>query len=520
MRSGVLIAVAILLTHIFGLSARAVEVEKLLMPGQVITSHADIEGQCSACHVAFEKEGQNQKCTECHEEVGRDVDQKVGFHGRFPELAESQCKSCHAEHKGRDAIVVLLDEESFDHSIADFQLLGKHQDVECGGCHDDGAKHRDAPQQCNDCHKKDDVHDGYLGQVCGDCHTPVDWTDVEFDHDTTDYPLLGKHREVQCQDCHADKTFRTTPATCFGCHEKDDAHDGRSGTNCESCHNPVNWQDTSFNHDRDTDFPLDGGHVMLACDDCHSENPFSDQLETTCISCHLDDDNHEQHFGTACNTCHVTADWPTIAFDHDADTDYPMRGAHASIACIDCHVEPVFEVALGMECYSCHQGDDVHKSEQGDQCQNCHNEAAWTDGVRFDHAFTRFPLLGKHVEAACDACHETKEFRLAETECLACHAEDDHHEDRYGNNCGLCHNPIGWDIWIFDHNAQTSFAIDGAHTAVMCDDCHRQPLEAMARVGGQCGDCHKLDDVHDGEFGPDCGRCHSSSSFREVRSVQ
>ena len=520
MRYGAVIGVALMLTQFGYSSAAAIEIEKLVMPGQVVLSHADVEGQCSSCHTAFEKGSQNGLCLECHEEVGSDIDQKAGFHGLYPDVRDRQCKDCHTEHIGRDATIVVLDKNVFDHKFTNFHLVGKHLDAECDACHEDGKRHREAPGACFDCHRDDDIHDGQLGDVCANCHTPMDWEEVDFDHDTTDYPLLGKHREVVCLDCHADATFRVTPNTCFGCHEKDDAHDGRSGTDCGKCHNPKDWQDTSFDHDRDTRFPLDGGHAKLACDACHSDDPFSDQLETTCISCHVEDDNHEGHFGEKCDTCHVTQDWPTIAFDHDRDTDYLIRGAHRKSACIGCHVEPVFDVTLESSCISCHRDDDVHKSEQGEQCQDCHNEYAWTENVRFDHGLTRFPLLGKHMDIECEDCHETQEFRLAETECLACHAEDDHHENRYGDNCGLCHNPVDWELWLFDHNAQTDFILDGAHVRVACDDCHRQSLTAMSRLGNQCGDCHKLDDVHDGEFGPDCGRCHSSASFREVRSVR
>jgi hypothetical protein len=75
-------------------------------------------------------------------------------------------------------------------------------------------------------------------------------------------------------------------------------------------------------------------------------------------------------------------------------------------------------------------------------------------------------------------------------------------------------------LWLFDHNIQTSFTLDGAHLDVACDDCHRSSLASMQRTGDSCGDCHRTDDVHDGEFGPDCGRCHSDQSFRDVRSLQ
>jgi hypothetical protein len=84
----------------------------------------------------------------------------------------------------------------------------------------------------------------------------------------------------------------------------------------------------------------------------------------------------------------------------------------------------------------------------------------------------------------------------------------------------VCHNPVAWQQWIFDHNLQTSFSLDGAHEQVLCESCHRSSLSMQLNLGRYCGDCHKSDDIHDGEFGPDCGRCHTSDSFRDVRAIQ
>jgi hypothetical protein len=75
-------------------------------------------------------------------------------------------------------------------------------------------------------------------------------------------------------------------------------------------------------------------------------------------------------------------------------------------------------------------------------------------------------------------------------------------------------------LWLFDHNSQTEFVLDGAHVEVACDNCHRSSLASMQNIGNSCGDCHRTDDVHDSEFGVDCGRCHTENSFTEVRSLQ
>jgi hypothetical protein len=508
------------LTLAFSSNVSAQDVETLVMPGQVISDHADIESTCTSCHKVFDKVGQTQLCMDCHEDVADDVNAKTGFHGRQPDVQGAICASCHADHKGRDADIVGLDKDAFDHEFTDFELIGAHQDVECDDCHSNDALYREAPGDCVDCHQDDDVHENFLGSACADCHNSTEWQDASFDHDTTDYPLLGKHIEVACLDCHVDPTYQNAPNTCFGCHEKDDAHDGRSGQKCENCHNPTDWHDSSFNHARDTEFPLEGKHALLTCNDCHSENPFQDVMETDCVFCHLDDDSHEGHNGEQCDSCHNNDDWAEPTFDHDTDTDYKLVGGHREVACNDCHIEPIFEVALETTCESCHLDDDPHDGTLGTQCATCHTEVNWQDPVFFDHDLTRFPLLGKHADVECEDCHETQAFAETDDSCNSCHRDDDPHEGNFHERCAVCHNPVDWNIWLFDHDTETEFPLEGAHVDVSCESCHRSPLASIKSTDGNCGNCHRADDVHDGEFGDDCGRCHTSDSFEEVRSLQ
>ena len=496
------------------------QIETLVMPGDVIEGHAEIEKDCDSCHKAFKRSEQRALCLDCHEDIATDIDDGFGFHGKDRSAKRRACANCHTDHEGRDADIIGLDEARFDHEITDFILSGKHLDAQCSDCHAPGKKHREAPSECISCHEEDNVHEEFLGTECGDCHSPEEWTSVEFDHDATGFSLLGRHREATCLDCHADRTFQNTPTTCFGCHEDDDAHDGRSGQECGNCHSPTGWGDTSFDHARDTDFALDGKHATLSCGDCHSDDPFADKLDPTCLSCHEEDDNHDGHFGGKCDTCHGTTEWPAVHFDHDVDTDHDLIGAHESIECTACHIEPVFDVELQGDCVSCHEDDDAHKGTQGIVCNDCHNEETWADKVFFDHDLTRFPLLGSHGDAECDSCHESHVFEDAPTACVDCHREDDAHDGRFAEDCALCHNPVEWAQWFFDHNKQTGFVLDGAHTSVACASCHRQSLSQQTRLGQRCGDCHRSDDIHDGEFGPDCGRCHSADSFLEVRSIQ
>lgn len=512
---------AIMIALLTTTELRAQDIETLVMPGEVILGHAEYETECSSCHKMFDKAGQRKLCLDCHEDVYADVTAMTGFHGKHEEASSSQCSSCHTEHEGRDATVVILDEDEFDHKLTDFELVGSHKDAACGDCHADDERHRDAGPDCESCHIEDEPHEKTMGSNCGDCHKPTDWLEAKFDHDDTEYPLLGKHLEAACLDCHEDRTFPKPANTCYDCHAQDDAHDGRSGNACGDCHNPTDWHDSSFDHFRDTDFDLLGRHAELSCNDCHSDDPFQDEMDMACVTCHLEDDEHDGHRGEQCDTCHSSEnDWSKPIFDHDADTDYPLLGGHLEASCNDCHVEPIFAVELTASCSSCHLDDDPHDESLGLQCENCHTEVNWQDPVFFDHNFTRFPLLGKHKEPECDDCHETQAFSETESDCSACHVDDDPHRGNFPQTCNDCHNPVGWDMWTFDHDTQTRFALAGAHADVACEECHRSSIEKMNSVASSCASCHRTDDIHDGEFGANCGRCHTANSFSEVRTLQ
>ena len=496
------------------------QLESLVMPGEVISGHADIEKECASCHVKFERGKQTELCAGCHEDVASDIASGQGFHGRDRNAKRRECSYCHIEHEGRDANIIPLDEASFQHKNTDFPLEGKHDGLECSGCHEPDSKHRTAPSTCIACHEADSPHPESIGETCNDCHSTAGWEVVTFDHDQTSFALIGSHATTGCLDCHADHTFDDTPTTCFSCHAEDDAHDGRSGQECGNCHQPTDWLDTSFNHARDTSFDLIGKHSVLTCDDCHSDDPFSDTMDTACIACHRDDDNHEKHFGESCDTCHVPEGFAEVTFDHNTDTSHALHGAHVSVECSACHIEPLYEAKPLASCGECHKGDDPHSGTQGTTCSDCHNEESWKENVFFDHDLTHFPLLGKHSDAECTACHETQVFRDAPENCSACHTDDDPHDDRFSDNCAMCHSPVDWTNWRFDHNTQTAFTLDGAHSSVGCDTCHRQSLEVQTRLGSRCSDCHASDDIHNGEFGADCGRCHSSDSFEEVQQIR
>lgn len=83
--------------------------ERLVVPGPVVSGHAKYEKECSNCHEPFSKKSQTRLCLACHKETAADRQSKKGFHGRQTDAAKQECTICHTDHKGRDADIVLLD---------------------------------------------------------------------------------------------------------------------------------------------------------------------------------------------------------------------------------------------------------------------------------------------------------------------------------------------------------------------------------------------------------------------------
>lgn len=512
------IAAIVLCSQIAAGAAHAQNViEKLVSPGPVSAAHKDQEKTCGACHASFDKQGQSQRCLDCHEAVATDISTRSGFHGKSLDVAGAPCKACHTEHMGADFNIAAFAEAEFNHALTDYLLKGAHQTVPCAECHAEGKKFREAPQACVDCHKSDEPHHGRLGTECQSCHAMEDWKKVTFDHSKTSFPLLGEHRLVQCKACHANEVYKGVSSTCNDCHKADDIHQGAFGGDCESCHQPSDWASVSFDHGRKTGFALTGKHASTDCAACHTGTLFAPKLKRDCASCHRKDDVHKGRNGANCASCHGTASWTNASFDHNRDTKFALRGAHAKVQCEGCHMEAVTKALPGRLCIDCHRADDPHEGAQGENCRSCHNESSWIENMTFDHDMTRFPLLGEHKSVECGACHTSKIFSDAPSDCKSCHADDDKHKGALGEDCALCHTPVRWSFWLFDHDAQTSFLLTGKHEGLICSACHTPGARPAHEQSTACIACHRADDKHHGQFGGDCGRCHSTETFRSVQ---
>lgn len=487
------------------------------------------------------------------------------------------------------------------HHIAEFVLIGAHSALACDACHlrasaialnEGEQRFGGLDQTCTSCHE--DVHNNSYGTDCASCHgqtQPFD-TVAEFVH-TELFPLIDSHAGLSCRACHETgspyelaKLETGAPSVirqCADCH--DSPHTTRfinaiaSQTNvsasatCSQCHDVAHDSFfypeatlTSAQHAA-TGFVLESPHDLDNCSACHegigstarvASAPqatiqfaalFPGRESRDCKVCH--DDPHLGQFdvpgvATDCLACHDAMHFSPSLFDVDrhARTAFALTGAHAQVACAECHndVAGVTQFAgIATDCKSCHA--DPHAQQfalapLNSDCSLCHTTTNFA-ATTFDlarHATTAFPLRGAHEAVGCRECHTlenaVRQFNATPSDCAACHA--DVHDGAFDGprfpavvagqtGCARCHTESSFrDVtWTSDTHAQwTGYPLRGAHAALTCAQCHRPQDDQRARtvafqhVTSDCASCHV--DPHAGQFAAagatDCARCHTEQS--------
>ncbi len=440
--------------------------------------------------------GLGRECASCHK------DPHAGEFG-------STCTNCHVQNSWRPA-------SGFSHAKTKFPLTGLHSNVGCEKCH---SADRGQPPvhfagvafgSCRSCHN--DPHraafqDAKFGAGCDSCHTTSGWKTnrpgARFNHESTSFPLQGKHADLACSKCHRDADFRRPipHARCADCH--DDPHKGQfaaraAGSDCGSCHNESAFRPSRFTREthQSAAFRLDGKHASLPCDKCHPAEAGGVQFKvgrTECAQCHQDP--HRGQFETAsyknqCELCHTAATFQPAQFDvsRHAGTRFPLTGAHAKAACNDCHKADSgvrhFRFSA-LNCSTCH--NDPHQTKVA--CETCHSSTAqWKTVAAFDHSTTSFQLQGAHRNKECARCHAPKDsvplkFAGGPRQCSSCHA--DPHAGQFSaepsKDCSACHTMERWSATDFSHD-RTRFPLDVAHRNIACERCHKNQLESAGKT--------------------------------------
>ena len=329
------------------------------------------------------------------------------------------------------------------------------------------AHYTSASSFCDGCHEMEPYYQSWQASThssveCRQCHIPpgaIPYIETKLGSFREIYVHFSSHpdaplavtREIpnsNCRVCHDPPPDPTLPTVTF-------SHDKHSGLDCIGCH--IRFVHTTVNPPEYVD-PA----KMSSCFECHNGSIAPDN----CSYCHTPP--HEAR--GECSTCHDRQSWTSTG---PASHPFPRTGAHAALACKDCHVsKPGVENIAGTSlakadpaCISCH--GDKHGGLT--DCASCHTPTAWTN-VSFEHPF---PITGAHAALACKDCHVSKpgeptvagtQFPKPDPACVSCHG------DKHGGltDCANCHTPKGWRPATFNHPAA------GAHTARSfdCIECH------------------------------------------------
>lgn len=302
-----------------------------------------------------------------------------------------------------------------------------------------------------------------------------------FDHLTTGFELLGRHRDLPCEACHVNAVFRGTPRDCVACHgagtsvratAKPSSHI-LTTQHCEACHTPASWvQAVNFDHQQ----------TLGSCSSCHNNVQAQGK--------------DPQHIATTqeCNTCHDTLGWAGATFNHAGITS----------GCASCHNGVT---APGMPAN--------HIPTAGAPCEDCHSTTEFTtfDGAVMDHAVV--------AGMPCATCHEAgKSFagtppvttrppppHPATGDCSGCHTTASWDATDLpanhiplpaadANNCALCHsNQSDFSVYVMNH----------VNISTNCAQCHgpglsfanmappvlmEPPTNHIPAAGVPCEDCH------------------------------
>ena len=283
-----------------------------------------------------------------------------------------------------------------------------------------------------------------------------------FDHLTTGFELLGQHRDLPCESCHANAIFKGTPKECNACHgvgttvratAKPTSH-MLSTDQCVSCHSEIAWKPAiNFDHKQ----------ALGSCSSCHNGVQAQGKPPNHIVT------------DLECDACHTTVSWAGATFTHIGVTG----------GCAQCHNNisatgmPSNHMPIGTPpapCESCHSATNFtnwlgatinHSAVSTMLCASCHETAAYlgmhptstssrTGDSRPNASVDQAHTVGQLATADCGVCHDTTTFAGAA-------AKPPNHIPTTAP-CVQCHTTPG---------QNSTYSVTGVHTGVTgCLSCH------------------------------------------------
>jgi len=288
------------------------------------------------------------------------------------------------------------------------------------------------------------------------------------------------HKEFSCVTCHPNRRILTAPyllryiAGSYNPRPRAEVDD----IVCLNCHEEQNLKkQTAFEMNISFDHSDHLGDLKrgkkLRCTSCHGRGDNKEHFEinkNVCFTCHFKGADRG-HSVTSCNVCHGI---PKKVVDHGGFQFNHESYLKIGVDCSQCHLD----VTTGnadvnkKKCYQCHverteefsnidKIHNVHISERGVDCEECHNA--------IEHGKVR---MISTLEANCENCHQLRHtpqremyigsegrgvgsipsrMFAAQVSCEGCHLDLDNNgksdlsEKR--QSCVKCHEP-GYDLML------------------------------------------------------------------------
>jgi hypothetical protein len=307
----------------------------------------------------------------------------------------------------------------------------------------------------------------------------------KFDHDPTGFPLTGTHVSVPCASCHINARFKTTPRSCFGCHNGMTAPGAASllgahpiTTNyCEGCHQTTTWRDYRF---------IDHVQALGPCAACHNnkiavgKTPGHPVTEAACNTCHFSTVTFKGGIlapatpatkaATPAASATPAAPSPSNASTSNASAPNTAPAVHLGTPAKPNHSGFV------SGCATCHNGVTATGKKANHiatraPCETCHKSPATFAGARVDHA---------SLSGACASCHNGATAEGRPPRHLMTTAA-----------CDVCHRTTFWTPVTYRH---TSPAFVNHGPAAGCASCHAGNAQTAAwkfpAFRPNCAGCH------------------------------
>ena len=305
----------------------------------------------------------------------------------------------------------------------------------------------------------------------------------QFDHLTTGFELTGRHRDLQCEECHASAVFKGTPRECSTCHglgtriraTAKSANHILSTEQCDSCHATVAWiPAVNFDH----------AQTHGSCSTCHN-NVQAQGKPPQHISTNLE-----------CDVCHSTISWSGAVFNHEG----------ISGGCAQCHNgvtatgAPANHIPTGAApCESCHSTTNFatfagtamnHSVVAGIPCVSCHEAGKSFAGV----TVTTRPPPPHPATGDCSTCHSSTSTFGGLSELPPNHIPT-------SQPCSQCHtNQADFSIYTMSHAGITAG----------CANCHGAGLSFVNMAPPTL---KEIPANHIPTGSMPCESCHSTTNF-------